>query len=249
MPESPAASPVDLLADGLRREPARPLVTYYDDTTGERTELSRTTFDNWVAKTANLLVDGLAAEPGARVALLIPLHWQTAVWLAACWSVGATPCLGPDPDRVSAGADVVVCGPHGVDAASATGAEVVALSLRAWGAGFADPLPGGALDYAAEVPSYGDRFVPHGRPPGTTEVDGTTWTGGARIDAAIEAAGRWGLERGGRLLTTSEPDRPDGAMALLPAVLALDASVVLAHGYGADAAERLAGERITAVVG
>ena len=63
-------------------------MTFYDDATGERVELSVATFANWVAKTANLLQDDLAAEPGDRLALLLPAHWQTAVWLLACSSVG-----------------------------------------------------------------------------------------------------------------------------------------------------------------
>ena len=33
----------------------QPLVTFYDDATGERTELSGITVGNWVAKTGNLL--------------------------------------------------------------------------------------------------------------------------------------------------------------------------------------------------
>ena len=80
--------PVELLRRALAAEPSRPLVTFYDDATGERVEFSVKTFDNWVAKTANLLVDGLGAEPGGRVALALPAHWQTAVWLYACWSAG-----------------------------------------------------------------------------------------------------------------------------------------------------------------
>ena len=51
-----------------RRDPTRPLLTWYDDATGERTELSGATLANWVAKTANLLVDGLGLGPGDRAA-------------------------------------------------------------------------------------------------------------------------------------------------------------------------------------
>ena len=49
--------------------PARPLVTFYDDATGERVELSVATYANWVAKTAGLAQDELdarARRPGAR---------------------------------------------------------------------------------------------------------------------------------------------------------------------------------------
>ena len=52
---TPLAGPPQLLDEALRRDPARPLLTFYDDATGERTELSVATFANWVAKTANLL--------------------------------------------------------------------------------------------------------------------------------------------------------------------------------------------------
>jgi uncharacterized protein (TIGR03089 family) len=54
-PTGPAA----LLATARDRDPARPLVTHYDDATGERVELSATTLENWVSKTANLLQDEL----------------------------------------------------------------------------------------------------------------------------------------------------------------------------------------------
>ena len=48
-----------LLARLLREDPGRPLVTYYDDATGERTELSVVTYSNWVSKNANLLLEEL----------------------------------------------------------------------------------------------------------------------------------------------------------------------------------------------
>ena len=62
----------------LRDDPAGPRITYYDDATGERIELSAVTLGNWAAKTANLLRDELGAGPGSRIAALLPAHWQTA---------------------------------------------------------------------------------------------------------------------------------------------------------------------------
>ncbi len=53
-------TPDRLLTQAVADDPARPLITFYDDSAGERVELSVVTFANWVAKTANLLVDGLA---------------------------------------------------------------------------------------------------------------------------------------------------------------------------------------------
>ncbi|PBC79521.1 uncharacterized protein (TIGR03089 family) [Streptomyces sp. TLI_235] len=63
-----ARIPAELLHAYLRpgapdADPSRPLITFYDDSTGERVELSAKTFDNWVAKTANLLQDELNAGP------------------------------------------------------------------------------------------------------------------------------------------------------------------------------------------
>ena len=48
----------------LRADPVGPRITYYDDATGERIELSAVTLANWAAKTGNLLRDELGAGPG-----------------------------------------------------------------------------------------------------------------------------------------------------------------------------------------
>src|SRR5438105_3966265 len=53
-------------------DPTRPLLTWYDDGNGERTELSGATLANWVAKTANLLVDGVGVAPGDAAVVLLP---------------------------------------------------------------------------------------------------------------------------------------------------------------------------------
>ena len=99
------AHPYDLLRAELARDGSRPFVTFYDDATGERVELSVATFDNWVAKTAGLLRDGLSAQPGDRVALLLPPHWQALVWACASWAVGTAVLLDPD---AATSADVAV---------------------------------------------------------------------------------------------------------------------------------------------
>jgi uncharacterized protein (TIGR03089 family) len=224
-------TPADLLRSALAADPARPLVTFYDDATGERVELSVATFANWVAKTSNLLQDGMSVEPGDRIALLLPAHWQTAVWLLACSSVGVTAEIGGDP----ADADVVVSGPDTLDAARACSGERVALALRPLGGRFPQP-PEGFSDYAVEVPSHGDRFAPyapvdpgavallvHGRDGGTTaELTASALVEQARRDAA----GR-GLGRDSRLLSGLGYDTWEGLSAGLFAPLAVGASVVL----------------------
>ncbi|CAM5645878.1 TIGR03089 family protein [Streptomyces hirsutus] len=149
-------TPADLLGSALAADPGRPLVTFYDDATGERVELSVATFANWVAKTANLLQDELAVEPGDRVALLLPAHWQTAVWLLACASVGVVADVSGDP----AAADAVVSGPDALETARACSGARIALALRPLGGRFPQP-PEGFADYAVEVPGQGDRFAPY----------------------------------------------------------------------------------------
>jgi uncharacterized protein (TIGR03089 family) len=141
---------LDRLLAGLT-DPARPFLTYYDDGTGERVELSGVTTANWVAKTSNFLVDDLEAEPGTRVRLGLPSHWLRFVWMLSCWSVGAA--------VVEADADIGLSGPDLVADESVR----VAASLRPLGARFADP-PAGFLDIGAEVPPHGDVFVPIDRP-------------------------------------------------------------------------------------
>ncbi|MBA2310991.1 MAG: TIGR03089 family protein, partial [Pseudonocardiales bacterium] len=67
----------ELLGPLLRDDAAAPRITYYDDATGERVEVSGATLANWAAKSANLLREECDLEPGGRVAMLLPAHWQT----------------------------------------------------------------------------------------------------------------------------------------------------------------------------
>ncbi|MER5745260.1 TIGR03089 family protein [Streptomyces sp. NPDC002225] len=241
-------TPADLLRSALAADPARPLVTFYDDATGERVELSVATFANWVAKTANLLQGDLAAEPGDRLALLLPAHWQTAVWLLACSSVGVVAEVGGDP----AGADLVVSGPEGLEAARACSGERVALALRPLGGRFPQP-PEGFADYAVEVPGQGDRFAPFA-PVGPNApalvVDGTELTSVQLVARAREEAAALGLSAGSRLLTGGSYDSWAGLAAGLYAPLAAGGSVILCrHLDRLDAdglAKRVASERATA---
>src|SRR5918994_1556532 len=89
----------------------KPFITWYDDHRDERVELSYKTFGNWVAKTANLLVDELGAGPGDRVGAVLADHWQTPIVLAACWRAGVSVVVldpaAPDPagDALTAGGD------------------------------------------------------------------------------------------------------------------------------------------------
>ena len=141
-----------LLAALLAADGTRPLVTFYDDTapsggTATRIELSVASFENAVAKTANLLQDELGTEPGEPVCLLLPCHWQSAVWVFSVAACGLR--LVSDPTT----ADVVVCGPQTLSRAVSAGArDVVAMALTPFGGTFTEPLPPGVLDHGRDAP-------------------------------------------------------------------------------------------------
>jgi len=206
----------DLLAAQLRVDGARPLVTFYDDATGERIELSVVTFANWVAKTAGMLQDELDAERGGLLVVDLPTHWQGVVWVAAAWTLGMRVA---GPERAS-GADVVVCGPGSLTSYDASERTVVACSLRPLGGRFTEPLPDGVLDYGAVVLGQPDAFFPLDPPvPGDVAWDdGTT-----QQQLLAEAAADDLVPQGGRLLT----DLPATTRAGLRTLLA-----PLAHGGG-----------------
>ena len=142
----------------MAADPVGPRITYYDDATGERIELSTITLANWAAKTANLLRDELGAGPATRVAVLLPAHWQTAAVLFGIWWIGAEVVL-------DGGADIALCTADRLAAADdAVGVgEIAVLSLDPFGKPAAD-LPVGITDYATSVRVHGDQTSPERHP-------------------------------------------------------------------------------------
>ncbi|SNQ47324.1 conserved hypothetical protein [Frankia canadensis] len=249
-----------LLARRLAADPARPLLTFYDDATGERVEFSATTLDNWVAKTANMLVDTVGLEPGERVGVDLPTHWLAVVVALASWSAGLDLVLA-DSDSDSDSGDSAGLGADGGRSAAAPppvsrlGAlfvaedrleatadlpadETVALSLRPLGGRLTRQVPG-VLDYAAEVPPHGDRFA---APPAPPEQAGL-------VRAAERTAAVWGLGPDDRILVTAAMSTATGLLGGLLAPLAAGASIVLCRRLDpAVLARRLESERVSAVL-
>jgi uncharacterized protein (TIGR03089 family) len=222
---------------------ARPLITFYDDATGERVELSGITTANWAAKAANLLREECDVEPGTPVAVLLPAHWQTAAVLLAAWWCGA---VVTEP----AEAEWVLCDAERVDLALAAKpvGGVVALSLDAFGKGLPG-LPAGVVDFATEVRLQGDEFEPWTPVPDTAPAlaDATV----AEVLAAARArGGELGLSRTDRVLSTLEWSTPDGLRDGLLAVLAAEASLVQVRNPDEAAmSRRAAAERTTVRLG
>lgn len=231
-----------LLGPLLARDAARPLITFYDDATGERVEFSGATFDNWVAKTANFLRDECDVVPGATVAVALPAHWQCAAALCAAWACGAR--VVDDP----AGADVALVAEDTLTAAG-NAAVVVGFSLDAFGRGLGAALPPGALDYATEVRVHGDHF------DALTPVADTTPALGDEDVAAVVALARaraaeLGLTPDDRVLSTASwPLAVSGGLLDgLLAVLAAGASLVQVRHASGDQGHRAATEKVTRIL-
>jgi uncharacterized protein (TIGR03089 family) len=225
------------LLDGLlRRDGARPLVTFYDDDSGERTELSVTTYANWVAKVSSLLADELEIEHGSRVLVDLPAHWLGTVVLGAAWACGFEVVWEGD-------AEAVVTGPTGLErwAGEAGRVPVLASALLPLAGRFPDPLPDGVHDLGVEVWSQPDAYVGWPAP-----ADGDLAVAGAtQGDLWSAAAAGTNVADGGRLLSEANPASPPGIASLTEPLARSGSLVLLAHA-SPERRERIAAdERVT----
>jgi uncharacterized protein (TIGR03089 family) len=218
----------DLFTAAVRRDGANPFLTYYDDTSGERIELSAVTTANWVAKTANLLVDEYDLESGETVAIDLPPHWLGVVWALSAWSAGAAVTTGEGSLAIT-GPDFGVRGSR----------ETIASALLPLGGRFREPLPDGVHDYGAEVYNHPDLFVPFDPPtPGSPAYDEKTH---AEVIAAATPITD-------RVLTTVDLVSPDG-LGTLVGVIAGGGSIVLCRNLDpAKLDRRIADEKVDRVL-
>jgi uncharacterized protein (TIGR03089 family) len=222
------ATPADVLAAMLRSDPARPRVTFYEDTPGptrgERIELSAKVLANWVSKAANALQEEWDLAPGSRVRLALPPHWRSLYWALAVWSVGATVVLG-DGD-----ADLVVTDDATRAAPAPTPSVLVTLAALARGTDVS--VSAGVMDEAKELATYADQFSPWEEPaPGDVAVSGVgadasydsvvpqrDWADGSRVhtaagelaDVLTTALAAWSVD--GSLVLSRGPE-PEGGRA------------------------------------
>lgn len=201
--------------------PAGPRITYYDDATGERVELSTATLANWAAKTANLLRDELGALPGSRVVVLLPAHWQTAAVLFGIWWIGGEVVLDGGVDGPEC--EIALCTADRLDEADAAVGmgEVAVLSLDAFGKPVPE-LPVGVTDYATSVRVHGDQIVPE-RNPGAALAGRSV----ADVLAAAQAsAAAQGLTAADRILSSAGWNSAEDVIDHLLAPYAVGASLV-----------------------
>jgi uncharacterized protein (TIGR03089 family) len=245
-----------LLSGSAAADAGRPVLTYYDDATGERTELSAAALGGWASRTAGLLHEGCGLGVGDRVAVLLPPHWQTAAVLLGAWSAGLAVSF-----RLWATAGLSMSGPGDDEALDAV--FVARSRLDSWleqvpearhrfvlglaSGGVLDELPAGYQDYLAEVRRYTDSlpaYAPVRRGDAAT-VDGTTFREWGAL--AHELAASLDLRAGDRvLIDVAEHEHP---LKWLLAPLSVGASVVLCANLDPAMVDaRAAAEHVTRVL-
>ena len=235
------------LAGILAHDGARPLVTQiWAD--GQRAELSVRTFENNVAKAANLLQDDAEAGPTSSVIIGLPLHWQTSVWLTACALVGAR--VYPNASNLDTrGIEPVAAIVDAASAAESFTCPTYVASLHPLGLP-GDSVPTGTIDLAREVRGFSDVFVPYVPSDATTPwlvFDDVELTQGDALDEAASLARSVGLEMGGRLLIPGSAVQTR-YLALSAIALVMDASIVICADGNSDVDAVMNSERCTAIL-
>jgi uncharacterized protein (TIGR03089 family) len=254
MPQTTPTGLATLAGDSLAGAD-RPLLIYYDDATGERTELTAAALGGWAARTAGLLRQECGLGAGDRAAVLLAPHWQTAAVLLGAWSIGVTVSyrpwataglapLGPGADepldavfvsreRLRSWLDVVPAGRHRfvLDLAGAR----------------PDETPDGYRDFLDAVLRHTDSLPAYGsiRSTDPASPDGTTYREWGSLGHGV--AEQLDLRAGDRILI--DVAKLEEPVFWLLAPLAAGASVVLCANLDPAAHEaRIAAEGITRVL-
>ncbi|GAA3048185.1 TIGR03089 family protein [Gordonia defluvii] len=218
-------------------DPTRPMLTFYDDDTGERTELSALTLGNWAAKTANFFRDELGLSPADTILVDLPEHWQTVAILLGAWWAGIGVVLpGDSVDTPRA----VVTWTGGLDSYP-DAEEIVVASLDPFGLGVPE-LPVGVIDYGPAVRIHSDNFSPSTAVSAMLEGHFPELV----LDQARTAATVAGIECGSRVLSTRVWRTAAAIIENLLAPLVVGASlVVVANADEERLAARAEVERAT----
>ena len=148
----------------LRQQNHPALVWYSAD--GERIELSGRVFDNWVAKSANFLVEQFDAAPGEAVGVRAPLHWKSLAFAFAVLQTGATLAA---PDRTEL--DLLFTDDPALADELDHNGETLVVTLPSLAFEFPGDLPAHLTDYSAEVRAFADYFAPSPVPADAIAVD------------------------------------------------------------------------------
>jgi len=235
--------PEQFFADLLAAEPGRPFVTYYDEASGERSELSAKSLANWVAKTHHLLGTELGLGAGDTALIALPAHWISVPALLGCLTAGLA------LTTKAAEAQVAFVSPETAPGAAGI-ADVYAVAPDSAAVGLGVAVPAGVQDYVVSVRPQEDkwpgvRFAATAADPCFGELSRE-----AVAADAVRRAGELGLDRGTRVLSTRDWVGYDDWLDTLLAPLAVGGSVVYVRNCADPAVlqRRAAQERVTAVV-
>lgn len=226
-----------LLTGLLRGDSGRPLITFYDHATDERVELSVTTYANWVAKAASLLVEEHGLERGNSLRIDLPIHWLSTVFLGAAWTTGLVVTESDHPDAV-------VCGPESLHnwSARASDLPVLACSLRPMGVRFAEDLPPDVHDVGIEIWSQPDSFTPWDPP----QPDDLAYGDTTQEELWRTAAAGSHLTDGGRLLSEANPASPPGIASFVEPLACSGSLILVSHAEPERLESTYVAERATA---
>jgi uncharacterized protein (TIGR03089 family) len=235
-------SPEALFAATLQAQPSRPLITFYDDASGERSELSAKSMANWVAKTHFLLTDELGLGVGDRALIALPAHWITVAVLFGCWSAGL---------RVeTTGEQAAVAFVEPATVTEATGVpDVFAIAPLSAAIGFRGAAPPGVQDYVDAVRPQADSWAGVHPTAGPSDPAIGALTRADVIGLASKRAAELGLAPGGRVLSERRWSDSSDWIDTLLAPLTVSASVVLvANAYPVRRDRRIEQEQVTTVI-
>jgi len=218
-----------------RRALATPWLTWHS-LSGERIELSGRVFDNWVAKSANLLSDLFDLDEDSTVVIDLAAHWKSLVLALAALHHGATLIDAEHQDAADATLWITAT-PQ--DENIPASSEILAVNPAALALSFGSDLGPVAEDFNASVRSYGDQFYP-------SPLSSTTMALKTNVGTAMtldELFGQSAEPRGTILVRAQQP-----VLTLLPYVVsqwaAGDAVVLVEDGL--EVTDRLReGERIS----
>ena len=212
-------TPEQYFADLLAADPGHPFVTFYDEASGERSELSARSLANWVAKTHHLLGTELGLGAGDTALIALPAHWISVPALLGCLTAGLALTTTPGEGDVA-----FVC-PATAPAAAGI-PDVYAVAPDSAAVGFGAAPPAGLQDFVLAVRPQEDKWpgVRFGAGPGDACMAGRS-----RAEVAADARARaaeLGLTPGARVLSTRDwTGYADWIDALL-APLAVGGSIV-----------------------
>jgi uncharacterized protein (TIGR03089 family) len=242
---------LETLVDASATGAARPVLTYYDDATGERTALTAETLAGWAGRVARLLREGCGLDAGDRVAVLLPPHWQTAAVLLGGWAanvsvsfrLAATAGLAPVGRGEDEPFDAVFAPRHRID----DWLDHVPAARHRFVLHNGDvDVPDGYRDLMTELAAYGGTLPAYAtlRASDAASVDGTTYREWGGVARAV--ADQHGWHPGDRVLVDAAEH--EHAVFWLLAPFSAGATVVLCANLDrARLNERVAAERVTRV--